>query len=138
MVPKPLLRIRLPFASYGRFVMVRSVMLAKLTVLLTPVNWVWLSALKASRRTSRRTRLPAGNDLESDMSRLLIAGAHRKKRADSAPSLGLVGGAKQFTLSICSEGSLLEPLPGSQVTFTRAPGLPSLPTRLVAPMPGIE
>ena len=34
MVPKPFCRTRLPFASYGRFVTVLSVMLAKLTELL--------------------------------------------------------------------------------------------------------
>src|SRR5207247_622303 len=59
MLPKPLFRTRLPVASNGRFVIVGLVRLAKLTVLLTPVNWVWLSALKASSRTSILTRWPA-------------------------------------------------------------------------------
>src|SRR5262245_46674552 len=103
--------------------MLRSVRLAKLTVALTPVNCVWLSALKASRRTSILARLPALNDFEIDASRLLVGGAHMKKRADSAPSLPGCGGAKQF-VSNWRYGSLLEPPPGSQVTRMRAPGLP--------------
>jgi hypothetical protein len=39
-------------------VIVGSERLAKLTVLLTPLHCVWLRALKASRRTSKRTRSP--------------------------------------------------------------------------------
>ena len=78
--------------------MVRSVRLAKLAVALTPVNCVWLSALNASRRTSNLARLPAGNDFDTDMSRLFVGGAHMKKRADSAPSLPVCGGAKQFAI----------------------------------------
>src|SRR6266496_1338406 len=97
MLPKPLFRTRLPLASNGRFVTVGLVRLAKLTLLLTPVNCVWLSALKASRRTSILIRLPTW---ESDMSRLTIGGAQRKNRADSVPSLPGCGGAKHEVL-IC-------------------------------------
>ena len=71
-----------------------SVRLAKLAVLLTPVNWVWLSALKASRRTSILTVLPIGKIFESDRSRLLVPGPCTKRRADSRPLLPGCGGAK--------------------------------------------
>jgi hypothetical protein len=40
MAPNPCCRTRLPFASYGRLVIVRSVRLAKFAVALTPVNCV--------------------------------------------------------------------------------------------------
>src|SRR6185436_13793067 len=105
--------------------MVGSVRLRKLAVALTPVNWVWLSALKASRRTSILTVLPIGMVLDSDRSRLLVAGACTKNRPDSSPTLPGCGGAKQL-VSSCLYGSPLEPLPGSQVSTMRAPGLPSL------------
>ena len=100
MVPKPLFRTKAPLESYGRFVMVGSVRLAKLTVLLTPVNWVWFSALKASRRTSSLIPFFIVKVLETDRSRLLIGGACRKKRADSSPLLPTCGGAKH-EVSIC-------------------------------------
>src|SRR5688500_13558709 len=118
--------------------MVGLVRLAKLTVLFTPVNCVWLRALKASRRTSRPTRLPTSKRLETDRSRLLMGGFRTKKRADSAPSLPGCGGAKQEVFAICWYGSPLQPVPGSHVSATRAPGFPSFPVRLVFVMPGIE
>ena len=66
---------RFPLASYGRFVIVGSVRLAKFAVALTPVNCVWLSALNAS---SAKLELHALADrrttFESDRSRLLIGG----------------------------------------------------------------
>ena len=43
-----------------------------------------------------------------------------RKRADSLPLLPTLGAWKQ-EVSNCLYGSLLEPLPGSQVTTTRAP-----------------
>ena len=67
---------------------------------------------------------------------LLIAGACKKNRADSAPSLPGCGGAKHAVL-ICRYGSLLEPLPGSHVKTTRAFGLPSVPVRFSASVLGI-
>ena len=100
MLPKPLFRTKAPLESYTGFVMVGSVRLAKLTVLLTPVNCVWFSALKASRRTSSRIPFFIAKVLEIDRSRLLIGGAFRKNRADSSPLLPTCGGAKH-EMSIC-------------------------------------
>ncbi len=55
MAPNPVGLTRVPLAPCGRFVIVRSVRLAKLTVLLTAVNCVWLSALNASSLSSNIT-----------------------------------------------------------------------------------
>ena len=137
MVPNPVGLTRLPLASYGRFVIVRSVRLAKLAVALTPVNCVWFSALNTSSRNSNFAALTTWNRFEIDRSTLLIGGRRTKNRADSAPSLPGCGGAKH-DVSNCWYGSLLQPLPGSHVSAMRAAGLPSLPVRLALPMPGIE
>src|SRR5688572_21078160 len=100
MDPKPLFRTRFPLASWGRFVMVGLVRLAKLAVAFTPVNCVWLRALNASSRISSLTCCRTANTLEIDRSRLLIGGAQRKNRADSSPWLPGCGGAKHDVL-IC-------------------------------------
>ena len=79
----------------------------KFTVLLTPVNWMWLSTLKMSSRTSNFIRLPTGKIFEIDRSRLLIGGSRAKNRGDSLPLLPGCGGAKHDVLAICLYGSLL-------------------------------
>src|SRR2546425_12838539 len=112
MLPTPLFRTRLPLASYGRFVTVGLVKLAKLTELLTPLNWVWLSALKASSLTSSLTFCPTEKLFATERSTLLIGGPCRKKRADSVPSLPGCGGAKHDVL-ICRWGAPPGPLPGA-------------------------
>src|SRR5258705_3876436 len=94
MAPNPFGRTRVPAASYGRLVIVLSVKLAKLAVALTPVNCVWFRKLNMSRRTSNLIPFGAFRVFDRDMSRLLIGGARTKNRADSAPSLPGLGGAK--------------------------------------------
>src|SRR6476469_6958259 len=132
--PKPFRWVRLPFASYGRLVMVRSVKLAKFAVAFTPVNCVWFRALNMSTRNSNWLLPYTVTRFDTDMSRLLIGGECRKKREDSAPSLWGCGCAKHAVL-ICRYGSLLEPPPGSQVRTMRAFGLPSVPVRFWALIP---
>src|SRR3954451_2819641 len=89
-----------------------------------------------STRSSNWLRPRSVTLFDIERSRLLIAGACTKKREDSAPSLWGCGGAKH-PVSSCRYGSPLEPFPGSQVSTIRALGLPSVPVRLAALMPGM-
>src|SRR5260221_11539844 len=100
--------------------MVGLVRLAKFAVALTPVNWVWLSALKASRRTSILARLPTGMILESDRSRFTMGGAQRKNRGDSVTSVLIFGGAKHADL-MYRNATQPEALPGYVGRTMRAP-----------------
>jgi hypothetical protein len=117
-VPKPFGRTRLPLESFGRLVIVGSLRLATFTVLLTPVNCVWFRALKMSRRISAPMSPRIRIFFESERSMLLIGGACRKSRADSAPvAAGLwrrEAGGIDLSVRIAAPTA-----PGSHVRTTR-------------------
>src|ERR1700704_6510741 len=138
MVPNPLRCTRFPCASYGRLVIVRFVRLAKFTVLLTSVNWTVSKKLNMSSRISNFAPCAMPTFFDTDRSRLLSGGLRAKNRGVSSPLLPGCGGAKHPLLVNCLYGSLLQPLPGSHVKAIRAFGLPSVPVRFAAPIPGIE
>src|SRR5262245_60686379 len=136
-VPNPFGCVSTPCALYGRLVIVRSVKLAKFTVLLISVNWFVFNALKMSIRNSNFMLRTIAKFFEIDRSTLLSGGSRAKYRGVSSPLLPGCGGARHDGLSNCRYGSPLQPFPGSQVRATRAFGT-FVPVRFAAPMPGIE
>ena len=117
---------------------VRFVRLLKFTVLFTVVNWSVSSALKISSRISNFAPCAMPTFFEIDRSRLLSGGSRAKNRGVSSPLLPGCGGAKHSGWANCLYGSPLHPRPGSQVRAIRAFGLPSVPVRFLAPIPGIK
>src|SRR6185295_16947818 len=137
-VPNPFRCVRLPDASYGRLVIVGSVRLLKFTVLFTVVYWTVFRKLNISSRISNFAPCAMPRFFASDRSRLLSGGSRAKNRGVSSPLLPGCCGAKHSGCSNCLYGSPLHPRPGSQVRAMRAFGLPSVPVRFLAPIPGIE
>src|SRR5437667_7059995 len=136
-VPNPFRCTRFPCASYGRLVIVLSVRLAKFALAFTVVNWSLFNTLNISSRISNFNPCTTGKFFEIDRSKLLSGGLRAKNRGVSSPLLPGCGGAKHPVLVNCLYGSPLHPLPGSQVRAIRAFGLPSVPVRFAAPIPGI-
>src|SRR4029077_1189300 len=87
-----------PSALRYRLVGVGLVIEAKVKPLLMPLNWVWLSTLKASMRNWRCARSLMEKLFWSDRSQLLMPGPVRKLTPDSSPRLPTWGGANAAAL----------------------------------------
>src|SRR5262245_3478034 len=107
--PNPFTLVKAPDALNGRLVIAVLPGLAKFAVEFTPSNWVWLKALKASRRISNLTFSLTRNSFESARSQLLIGPTRRKFRPDSNPWLPTIEAANAEVSNI-RYGSLLLPL----------------------------
>src|SRR6267378_6152992 len=90
-----------------------------------------------SSRISNFSPCAMGKFFDTDRTRLLSGGLRAKNLGVSSPLLPGCGGARHAGLVSCLYGSPLQPVPGSHVRAIRAFGLPSVPVRFAAPIPGI-